>query len=261
MKRSHGFTLIELLVVVAIIGILIALLFPAVQMVRESARQTECKNNLHQLGLAFQQYHDSHRRLPPGFAWPEKTLWSAYLLPFLEYRQLYADIDLDGPWDVPESVNQLATGFIIPVYRCPSANAPLATEFEGIDQRGPCTYTVCASGVVVRESGDTAPKGGDEKLDGTMYHNSRTRIADITDGTSHTIISGEALFDTSATGIDDCGTFQAVDHWYIGFSSNHPGGAQVVFVDGHIEMISEDIDRAVWSGLGTRAGRETPAAR
>ena len=96
-KPKRGFTLIELLVVIAIIAILIALLVPAVQKVRESASRTTCQNNLKQIGLAIHSFHDSRRHLPPGFtatAAPGGDVapgwgWSFYILPFLEQDALY----------------------------------------------------------------------------------------------------------------------------------------------------------------------------
>jgi prepilin-type N-terminal cleavage/methylation domain-containing protein len=116
-RRRSGFTLIELLVVVAIIGVLISLLLPAVQKVREAANRTSCLNNLKQIGLAAHNYHDTFRRLPPG---QTDTRFSALskLLPFMEQDNLYKMIDFNAVDFDP--VNQPAISVNISMFRCPS---------------------------------------------------------------------------------------------------------------------------------------------
>lgn len=93
-RPGRGFTLVELLVVIAIIGILVALLLPAVQAAREAARRTQCVNNLKQIGLAMHNYQDTHKRLPPGSAAGWGHTWHAYALPYMEQTPLYEII----PW-------------------------------------------------------------------------------------------------------------------------------------------------------------------
>ena len=85
---THGFTLVELLVVIAIIGILVALLLPAIQAAREAARRSQCMNNLKQMGIALQNYHSSHKTFPMGVALGEGAMWSGFLLPYLEEAAL-----------------------------------------------------------------------------------------------------------------------------------------------------------------------------
>ena len=290
-SARQGFTIIELLVVIAIIAILIALLLPAVQSVREAARRTQCSNNLHQLGLALHNYHDVHRTFPAGFVLPNKTLWSGMLLPQLDQQNLFESLDFSAPWHTDGSPNELACAVFLPVFRCPSSTAPDHATVQGITDRVPCNYLACATGLTMFESGPP-PVAGNVILDGLFYYNSRHRMRDIVDGSSSTIAIGEAEHNIKVHGLDHHGYNQIVDHWYIGsphihptevsevcgstaarvnaqfiddafidekelgFSSRHAGGAQVVFADGHVSMISESIDAEVWSALGTKNNGE-----
>ena len=122
---SHGFTLIELLVVIAIIAILIALLLPAVQQAREAARRTQCKNNLHQLGLALHNYHDVHNTFPPGnvtmgdcCSTPSLVNWAISILPYIDQANLQTRYDFNKSNEDP--ANQAALQQVIPAYNCPS---------------------------------------------------------------------------------------------------------------------------------------------
>lgn len=117
MKRRNGFTLIELLVVIAIIGILVALLIPAVQKVREAASRTQCQNNLKQIMLAAQDYHSNYGRLPVGST-PKGYTVLALLLPFIEQEPLYKKIDLTVT--ATSALNNSIKGSVIPIYNCPS---------------------------------------------------------------------------------------------------------------------------------------------
>ena len=96
-----GFTLVELLVVIAIVGILVSLLLPAVQAVREAARRLQCSNNFHQMGIALHNYHDIHRTFPSGVVEPSYVMWSGSLLPFLEQSNLYQTLDFSKRWEFP----------------------------------------------------------------------------------------------------------------------------------------------------------------
>src|SRR5438552_1586910 len=125
-RHRYGFTLIELLVVIAIIAILIGLLVPAVQQVREAAARAQCQNNLKQLGLACHGYHDSNKRFPPGYtaaaAYSDGATdtapgwgWAAYLLPYLEQAPLFRQIDFTRPIQ-----GQAAAQAVLPLLLCPS---------------------------------------------------------------------------------------------------------------------------------------------
>ena len=289
-RRNHklvtGFTLVELLVVIAIIGILIALLIPAVQMVREMARRSQCANQMRQQSYAVQQYELSMRRYPPGFVWPDRTLWQAFILPFMEQRNLHQTIEFGAAFD--SGPNALACGTLIREFQCPSADRVEPIDFEGIANRMPCTYLACGSGTAEAETGTGELLGGLNQT-GCFFQNSEVRHRDLPDGASQTIMIGEALFLADVTGIDNQGDNQAVDHWYIGstdnlieknasealgstavpinafkremldierkeisFSSRHPTGAQMIFMDGHLEFLPESIDAQVFSAMGTR---------
>src|SRR5262245_18176159 len=126
----RAFTLIELLVVIAIIGVLIALLMPAVQKVREAAARTNCKNNLHQIGVAFHNYHGAYGSFPPGFvsqaaAVDDESLgpgwgWAALLLPYVEQDNLYRQINFAK--DIADAANAQARVTSLSLFRCPSDN-------------------------------------------------------------------------------------------------------------------------------------------
>ncbi|HEX6962907.1 MAG TPA: DUF1559 domain-containing protein, partial [Lacipirellula sp.] len=150
-RLLRGFTLVELLVVIAIIGILVALLLPAVQSAREASRRSDCQNKLHQLGLAIQNYESGHKRLPPGITGydatrnnipsvsgdpgkPAEAPFVAYILPYLEESALYSAYDFTI--DVQKQYNSGNTpvGKLLPSFQCPSDEPQTAGACNGIDQ-------------------------------------------------------------------------------------------------------------------------------
>jgi prepilin-type N-terminal cleavage/methylation domain-containing protein/prepilin-type processing-associated H-X9-DG protein len=190
-----GFTLIELLVVIAIIGILVGLLLPAVQRVRESAARTQCQNNLKQMGLALHNYHDVSRCFPPGYC---ATLpyvdgatdtapgwgWAAFLLPYLEQDNVYRQLNFTQPVQNSPAVQTMVKVYLCPSDIYPSGPFALSDGFGStICSAAPTSYVACCGSDA---SDTTAPTGN-----GVFYRNSQTRIAEITDGTSETILVGE----------------------------------------------------------------------
>jgi prepilin-type N-terminal cleavage/methylation domain-containing protein len=291
-SSAQGFTLVEVLVSITVIGILMALLLPAVQAAREAARRIQCQNNLHQIGIALHHYHDSDGNFPSGIIDPNRTLWSGLLLRPMEQGPLYDTLEFDRPWDEDGRPNERACATYLAMYRCPSSVAPRHIDAQGIVRRVPCNYLACASGTAVTEC-SPPPLAGSPDSDGVFFVNSHVRCADIRDGTSNTVAVGEAVFRIDIGGGPDCtGLRQVVDHWYVGtpegpanemsealgstavainsvlkpdlwieekelcFSSYHPGGILLVFADGHGSLVAETIDRDIWSALGTRAGEE-----
>jgi prepilin-type N-terminal cleavage/methylation domain-containing protein/prepilin-type processing-associated H-X9-DG protein len=290
--RRRGFTLIELLVVIAIIAVLIGLLLPAVQKVREAAARTQCQNNLKQIGLACLTFHDVNKSFPPGYVavapYPETTPgwgWEAYLLPYLEQDNLHRQIDFSQPVE-----NSPAIQTVVSVYLCPSdgvAPAPFPLTdgtFTPLALAAPSSYAATV--------GDDSSDADGYIGNGVFYRNSWTRIADITDGTSNTTLAGDRAWSQAHgiwagalnNAITRAGTQNVwpnatatspvlvlVHNNFINittdsdgglddFSSNHTGGANILFADGSVHFLPSITGngpqrRAFWA-LGTRNGGE-----
>ncbi len=210
MRKRPGFTLIELLVVIAIIAILIGMLVPAVQKVRESAARAQCQNNLKQLGLAMHNYHGVSKRFPPAFKGdvpPAYTgfpayffSWSAlaYLNPYLEQTNIYKRMDLTQPIYMPPTynispANQFAVTQVIPLFLCPSDQGKPVSSAYGVTDMGPTNYAV---NVGTGTTNGGAPYGSPWNSDGMFRAKVGTRIGDIRDGTSNTAMMSESTLGT-----------------------------------------------------------------
>lgn len=195
--RCRAFTLIELLVVIAIIAILIALLLPAVQQAREAARRSQCKNNLKQIGIAINNYHETHNTMPPGrmrgSVDGQGRCFSAYahLLPFLDAAALYQQINFNADPDDP-ALNGLPLGQTIPFFLCPTDSVRVlqSNTVNGIIVNSAVhNYPLCTG--TTYPLSPRNPSG--TPVTGIFYENSRTRFVDVTDGASQTICVGETI--------------------------------------------------------------------
>jgi len=222
----EGFTLIELLVVIAIIAVLIALLLPAVQAAREAARRAQCVNNMKQLGLAIQNYHDSSNSFPPGRIWApsptqafptilagvQNTPWFVLMLPQFEQQALYDAFNFalgsEGP-NRPFPLGYLANSTVesnkVGLFQCPSDN-PNTYSFPASLSVGPLATAVLTRGNYAAAWGNTNWGQGmsSESILTTPYllsafgHLGRITFATVTDGSSNTVFMSEVLQGTAA---------------------------------------------------------------
>ena len=303
--RRSAFTLIELLVVIGIIGSLSALLLPAIQAAREAARRTQCANNLKQIGLALHEHHDTYGKFPPGIVFAPFTVpqgqiiqgahgFAPFILPYLEQDALAEvyrwDKRCQGPENQPVATTQLR------VFQCPSAEPDRwITAVED-----PRNYSYGGQGAC----GDyTGVRNIDSELvslglvdqpanyQGILTLNYLTRIAEITDGASQTIlvsesagrpklwragrlvpgiyaqggawvvanlIFGQGSTPDGATKPGSCAINCTNDHEVYSF---HPDGANTAFADGSTRFLKAGMDIRVFAHLATRAGGEVVTNR
>jgi prepilin-type N-terminal cleavage/methylation domain-containing protein/prepilin-type processing-associated H-X9-DG protein len=270
-RRPRGrpaFTLIELLVAIAIIGVLVALLLPAVQAAREAARRVRCTGNLRQIGLALHAYHDAHRTFPAGGWIPAASLpqnarmnlgWSAAILPGVEQAALYDALNVGLAYNKP--ANSTAARTVLSVYLCPSEprkspwhRAP-GDPFDSAD----ADY-----GGMYGPRGLRGPGDINNPPRGALLFNQCLGIAQIRDGTSQTIHVGEAPEAINAMWIsghnlfDQSKPINARPPAEFGeeLASQHPGGANALFADGSVHFLKQTMDVRPLAALCTRAGGE-----
>jgi len=290
-RKRSGFTLIELLVVIAIIAVLIALLLPAVQQAREAARRSQCLNNLKQLGLALHNYHDVHALFPPGWIGvqagatntegPSGFSWGSHLLPYLDQGNVYSKIDFNV--SCTDLANDAIRKTNLNIFRCPSDVSN--DTWEIVEELNPTNTlatlpTANYVGNFGTEGYEDICVGGDFpgaqcRGDGLFFHNGNLKIIDILDGATNTVMLGEHRTDKAldwhstwlgyvATGEEAAARILAVsDHTpnhpslhIDDYSSYHPGGVHLHFVDGHARFVTSFIDADVFKAMTTRAGAE-----
>jgi prepilin-type N-terminal cleavage/methylation domain-containing protein/prepilin-type processing-associated H-X9-DG protein len=304
-----AFTLIELLVVIAIISILIGLLLPAVQKVREAANRTRCTNNLKQIGLALHNFHDTHGHLPSSFNVPGRPRLSFFTqaLPFIEQQALYNRYDFDQDWFAP--ANLPATSTRIAIAQCPSTPSP--ARLDGQPEAWSPLVAVSDYGIPTHVDPRLQTAGlVDFAGPGLIPKNEpKPRFADATDGLSNTIAlaesagrpqlwqAGRPVGSPPGTRVNGGGWARAATDFSIDGSSSdgrlipgpcainctngenvtdypdpyygrdgsgevysfHAGGANVVFGDGSVRFLRQNVTMRTFAALVTRAGGEVVA--
>ncbi|VTS00959.1 DUF1559 family PulG-like putative transporter [Tuwongella immobilis] len=298
-RRQNGFTLIELLVVIAIIAVLIGLLLPAVQKVREAAARMQCQNNLKQIGLAAHNYHDTNQNLIPAFvgnnaqgvdSW---ATWAALLLPYIEQTQVL------NLWDQKRLVSyQPAVAYQtqIKIYLCPSRPTAVLSTGDFATPGGALSDYAASFGTgadFTNSNGAIIPALPTVTTDSVgpllVSWTHQVKLLDVTDGTSNTTMFGEKAIRPNSLrgrnedrsvysgqrnthrrmmGTDSAGTqrllmppnCQTIPNANESFGGPHTGITNFVFVDGSVRSLRNSADIAVLTALVTRRGGEVAVA-
>ena len=301
LRPRSGFTLIELLVVIAIIGVLVALIMPAVQSAREAASRTQCINNLKQLGLASQEYHDSFSSFPGGWycdntvdqncgnTLAQSYMWNGLAGLFLKLEQgnIYNELNINLPTNDVSNITGVRR--TMTVFVCPSNRKAVTTTSTNtnnvISKLGPSDYRGNMAGGYVAGITPTYSPGSTDPTNttdnntpvaapvlgifdnGLTYMNAATSIADVTDGTSNTILMGETLSGTWAEA-SSCCVRTTIDrsvnkpiqikgiNYYTYWMSKHPNAVNFLRCDGSVSTVTNQINKVVLVKMMTRAGGE-----
>lgn len=251
LSKRNGMTIVEVLVVVSIVGIVVALMMPAVQSARESARRMQCKNNLRQLGMALHNYHSALRTLPPGcMQWRpyrgsprlKNFAWSALILPYMESTQVHQLVDFNYPYDHP--ANAVARKTNIATYMCPTVPVPKGaegkTDYGGLYGQRINTRLNTDNGVFIYNRAISHR----EIFDGLTH---TLMIAEDTGGPDGEWINGSNVFEQSGA-INDPKAW-AMDNE---IRSHHRSGAMLLFSCGRTEFFSNSTDLNVLAAMITR---------
>ncbi len=295
---SQGFTLVELLVVIAIIGILVALLLPAIQAARESARRAQCVNQLKQWGLAMQLFHDTRKQLPLGSRTAPRQTWVMHVWPYVEQNALASRNDItvnfyEPPGTIGGTLEGL-TGQYLDLYYCPSDIGEDQTI--GWYQRRRGNYVVNWGNTKYGERREPIGLAPFSHVKGRRSEPRVTRLKDVTDGTSNTLMMSELLKawsnddndwrgdihnddgvfrfhtllspNTSAPDVISNGWFQDTgdpmmpavagngSRQVAAARSRHPGGVNALLCDSSVRFVNNDIALYVWQAMGSMNGEE-----
>ncbi len=288
----RGFTLVELLVVIAIIGILIALLLPAVQAAREAARRAQCSNNLKQLGLAWLNYEDTYKTLPPAAISSNQLSWHVLVLPFIEQMPLYQKFSFMAGGYSASGRDVVAYPARVFAYLCPSNGQDIYTTAGDPYERynGEKSLSMHYLGILGPKGNntfannqpykctDSAKSYGGVCDQGTSAYPKAVKLAEVTDGTSNTYLLGERARKTdylrtwirgyyyestpgnliyAAKNVvnpinSDLGNYTSD----AAFGSLHPGGCQFGMTDGSVRFVSETINLTIYFAMASRDGAE-----
>lgn len=258
-KQCHpvarvGFTLVELLVVIAIIGILIGMLLPAVQAVRESARRATCQNNLKNLSLACLNFESSRQAFPHGSSFNHEHAWGSEILPFIEQSATHEALDFESAWNSPSN-NLLLSQRDLAAFICPSSNKSYAgkTDYCGISGSWRTTIPV------------PLPRHNGIFFAAATERTSPVSLREISDGTSNTICIAEGSERLETNGGfwghgENCftheGSVNAAGRLSNEIVSDHPSGAFGAFCDGSVRFIGNQVTAEIVAAQCTRNGQE-----
>jgi len=272
----YGFTILELLISTGILSLLLAILLPALDSARESARRIQCNGHLKQIGLALHHYHEVHGAFPPGWQWDARQEtafgWLPPLLPYLEQTSLHSKVNYQDAVSGP--LNATARARTLPIFLCPSdMTQPRFMLYAESNLAGPSKDI----GLVILPSANYLGVFGVQEPDdawrtqagvGTFAGPDPIRMQDIQRGLSHVIMVGERRASTIPStwlGIDPRGEdahCRILGNANLGpnilhadeceFTSRHPGMVNFLWADGHVKNVCNSIDSSVYQQMATR---------